>query len=364
MVTFDWETLIDTSDLENTSFADIFARCATIHKKLSALPREPDAANRILDAALEMLQRCEAMIDTAGLFSDNEDRDDVPTNHIRYLLAPYYRAEIMASTREREPRPRLIALSLATRHYKSFLRRCQQLGFLDAQVSKALDHWESGEKPDPRDERRDKIERRLRESEVERRIASLLEEQARAADGGEAETSGLDEEGERELWSAHVEHATIRSLDSVRVLAQEQEILAMMLRRLDDDPDEAAVQAEREELEAVSRAREAMRARLLQIFGDLQGSAAKRQQLAADVFRPGHILPTISVEQAGMIELREAQERAQQEQEREAQRQLEQAGKTEDEIAEEEVERQRAWDDWKDDHPTGYGNSKLRPCAL
>lgn len=28
-----------------------------------------------------------------------------------------------------------------------------------------------------------------------------------------------------------------------------------------------------------------------------------------------------------------------------------------------DLERQRAWDDWKDEHPTGYGNSKLRPTA-
>jgi immunoglobulin-binding protein 1 len=52
----------------------------------------------------------------------------------------------------------------------------------------------------------------------------------------------------------------------------------------------------------------------------------------------------------------------------EAQAQLEkatvQAGKTADQLDDEEVDEKRAWDDWKDDHPTGYGNSKLRPCAL
>ena len=30
----------------------------------------------------------------------------------------------------------------------------------------------------------------------------------------------------------------------------------------------------------------------------------------------------------------------------------------------EELAQQRDLDDWKDEHPTGYGNSKLRPCAL
>jgi immunoglobulin-binding protein 1 len=35
-----------------------------------------------------------------------------------------------------------------------------------------------------------------------------------------------------------------------------------------------------------------------------------------------------------------------------------------DMVEEEQLQAQRQMDDWKDDHPTGYGNSKLRPCAL
>ena len=30
---------------------------------------------------------------------------------------------------------------------------------------------------------------------------------------------------------------------------------------------------------------------------------------------------------------------------------------------ESDVYKARAWDDWKDDHPRGYGNSKLKPCS-
>jgi hypothetical protein len=35
----------------------------------------------------------------------------------------------------------------------------------------------------------------------------------------------------------------------------------------------------------------------------------------------------------------------------------------EDKDGEAETARLRAWDDWKDDHPRGSGNSKLRPTA-
>lgn len=35
----------------------------------------------------------------------------------------------------------------------------------------------------------------------------------------------------------------------------------------------------------------------------------------------------------------------------------------EDGVEEEQLQLQRKDDDWKDEHPIGYGNSKLRPCA-
>lgn len=33
-------------------------------------------------------------------------------------------------------------------------------------------------------------------------------------------------------------------------------------------------------------------------------------------------------------------------------------------VEEEQLQAQRQLDAWKDDHQSGYGNSKLRPCAL
>jgi hypothetical protein len=79
------------------------------------------------------------------------------------------------------------------------------------------------------------------------------------------------------------------------------------------------------------------------------------------VFRPSHILPTLTVEQQGAIELaREREARQAQVAAAEASRK---AAQTADEADEEEVARSRAWDDFTDDNPRGWGNSKLRPCA-
>lgn len=34
-----------------------------------------------------------------------------------------------------------------------------------------------------------------------------------------------------------------------------------------------------------------------------------------------------------------------------------------EDLEEEELQKARAWDDFKDDNPRGWGNSKLRPCS-
>lgn len=81
------------------------------------------------------------------------------------------------------------------------------------------------------------------------------------------------------------------------------------------------------------------------------------------VFRPSHILPTLTVEQQGAIELAQAREREAQHKQAEAEAAARRAAAASDDDDEEELARSRAWDDFKDDNPRGWGNSKLRPCA-
>jgi hypothetical protein len=58
--------------------------------------------------------------------------------------------------------------------------------------------------------------------------------------------------------------------------------------------------ADREQ-EEIGRAREAMKVKLFGIAGSLS-KASQRQRLVAEVFKPGHILPTVTVEEFGEIE--------------------------------------------------------------
>jgi hypothetical protein len=83
----------------------------------------------------------------------------------------------------------------------------------------------------------------------------------------------------------------------------------------------------------------------------------------AQVFRPSHTLPTITVEQAGEMEYqqmvaREAASARQQAEEKAADNAL-----PAEDREERELHKVRAMDDFKDANPRGWGNSKLRPCG-
>lgn len=80
------------------------------------------------------------------------------------------------------------------------------------------------------------------------------------------------------------------------------------------------------------------------------------------MFRPSHILPTLTVEQQGDIELAELREREARQQAAEAER-LHRAAAAGSDDDDEAVYKARQWDDFKDDNPKGWGNSKLRPCG-
>lgn len=81
-----WPSLIvDQEQFEDASVHELFHKCYDAHKHLSDLPKAADEAQAVLRKLLAMLQRCDTMIDTTGLFSDNEDQEDISTGSLRYF---------------------------------------------------------------------------------------------------------------------------------------------------------------------------------------------------------------------------------------------------------------------------------------
>lgn len=76
----------------------LFQRARATLKQLEAAPASDPATQRLVARGAECLRAAAAAVDALALFSPNEDRDDLATGDIKYLLIPFYQAEVAGHT--------------------------------------------------------------------------------------------------------------------------------------------------------------------------------------------------------------------------------------------------------------------------
>mmetsp|Transcript_8094 Transcript_8094/g.20780 ORF Transcript_8094/g.20780 Transcript_8094/m.20780 type:complete len:152 (+) Transcript_8094:653-1108(+) len=111
-------------------------------------------------------------------------------------------------------------------------------------------------------------------------------------------SSSVDEEEARELALLHINSSVLNALQHQNSLCQEVEILKFAK----DRPEGA------ESTESINRRREEQAKQFHALKGTATALQAERQRLADGVFRPSHILPTMTVEEFGMLELERMKE--------------------------------------------------------
>ena len=65
-----------------------------------------------------------ARASAVGIFSSNEEVDDIATADLKYLLLPYMQGFLLSDTRETQPQKRLAALEDATFHLTRYSHPC------------------------------------------------------------------------------------------------------------------------------------------------------------------------------------------------------------------------------------------------
>lgn len=187
------------------------------------------------------------------------------------------------------------------------------------------------------------------EREIKQRLQRIFDQQRRAHldEDDAAEEGGDNEEQQREVLLLSIDLATIKALDQRTLLQQE---VAMLSHIAALPPEQRARPSGPDQAQLMPK--------LLAAAGQLQ---AQRERVAGAVFRPTHHLPTMSLDEFADGEVADMQRRQQAEQEAAAAKASK--GEESDGDDEEGVRKARAWDDWKDDNPRGWGNSKLRPTA-
>ncbi|PAN15947.1 hypothetical protein PAHAL_3G021900 [Panicum hallii] len=384
----------------------LFDRASRLHGLASSSALDQEGIRK----GVELLRRCDEMVSKLGLFSTNETKEDVSTANLKYLLVPYYLGEMTENIAQED---RIPILKASQNHLKEFIALCEVLELIPE------DELELSRQKQPdtvANRRAQKIARFRRQKAAETKLQEIKERKERRGrslraaalsapvEAGEEDALEDDGEEEREAWLATISLALCKAFDLLDMLKKEGEMLLAVKERQEKDGnafaremlDERTQKAEAWHHNAANRAPYSKpadpitcatfaqdvlegRASVSQahehkhqpmIFGPASlvggGLTSERERMAAQVFQPGYRLPTMSIEEAGLREMKMMEKW----QERTA-KMIKEANSAwhkdgtssaqEDEDAEEA--KARAWDDWKDDNPRGAGNKKLTPCG-
>lgn len=388
---------------EHVALPTLFDKALQLHLRAQDSQITSDEAKEGCD----LLQQCEGLIDKLGLFSSNEQKDDISTADLKYLLVPYLKAELVEKV---DTSDRLQALKSASLYLKVFVSSCEQFDLVPAAELSAFNQ----EAPITAETRREtKIARYKRAKAAELKLQQISERRERrglsrgatakgsVGDHGEGHFEDEFEEEEREAWLSQIALSLCKALDLTEMLKVEEELLAVKNKENGEDALMQAMLGERISKAEAWHKGAALRAKISKpsnpitcatfaqdviegranlgqghdhshqpLFGpaSLGGGSitTDRQKMAAQVFQPSFRLPTMSIEEAGLKEMeimkKWTERNAQLQEEANSSWAMEHTRdkESDDEAAEDKA---RAWDDWKDDNPKGSGNKKLTPCG-
>ncbi|KAJ2898913.1 uncharacterized protein MKZ38_003597 [Zalerion maritima] len=339
-------------------------------------------------------------ISSLSLFSPNESLEDLTTESLRYMLCPAHLASLTMRTPASSPRERKEVLGQARSHYEAFLSLLGAYGLLrdEPYVAGAPSHRKLlriyQESPtgfsvagasggDPNAKRNAKLANYRAEKELKERLQYLRGHPAYVA--GVAGTGPTDEDMVRKVYLAQTEMAAHEAFHALEGVNMEMQILAMAP---DPDARHAGTRAAERGGQEDERSRRriggggglgdmeagfserldqplrdfsaANKAPLLSTSGKplrpftLVGS---RQDIAKGVFRPGHNLPTMGIDEyleeekrrGGIIEGGGEASYARPE-----------PDEDDMEKADEETYKARAWDEFTEANPKGAGNTLNR----
>ncbi|OLN97311.1 Uncharacterized protein C63.05 [Colletotrichum chlorophyti] len=344
-------------------------------KKRLALENSYEATSQTylddLRTAIAEYQSCLDLISRAALFSPNESLDDLSTSSLPYLLVTSHLAELHQKTPSRRPIERRVALERARESYETFLGLLDSYDLLSPTHKTLYSRYT--DEPlafstlgtnDPAQRRDAKIANFKSERALKERLDTLRRNPRYQNEDG-------DDEVARDLHLAHLAYATHMAFQGLEGINRELEVLAQATVPL--MPSSTSVE-EDERRRAQDRSSdgyddrlEAPR-RLHSLFGNRGGPiltregkplqpftlVGNRQEMAANVFRPGHNLPTMSIDEYL-------------EEERRRGGIIEGGGDAswhrpepdEDDMdkADEETMKARAWDEFVEANPKGAGNT-------
>ncbi|KAH7872621.1 TAP42-like protein [Lentinula edodes] len=314
----------------------LFGQSLSAASKASDLPTVDAKTQDLLQFSLTNLRTLQSRIASLSLFSPNENSEDIATRDLVYLLVPYVCAQVQDRVKAVERDERLASLTVAKNYLQSFLQLLDNYEIIPEDQVALYDRKVSN----PGNRRELKIKQYQAEKDLRTRIETIRKRrnQRPITNSSDSATdfdllssllpSAMDEEEEDSSSTDDVLRETTLLLirlffsqaqTQLQNMNQELELLrtappsaSTAMSRLEDDDDRRGKHKESEEnmwkIDAPTPKVSAGGPLLdeagkpLKPFTILPSGAGDRARFQAQVFGPGHNLPTMSIDEYLEIE--------------------------------------------------------------
>ncbi|KAF8495299.1 TAP42-like protein [Gautieria morchelliformis] len=366
------------------SLRGLFSRALQSASKAQALPTMDNETQDLVLSSLRDLEMLGQGIDTSGMFSTNESLEDLATRHLPYLLVKYVAAEMESRIKTTNREERMKRLGNSQRDLQSFLHWVHQYDIISEEQQKLYFRKLAGIR-DPAKRRELKItqfkaEKELRNSLEFGLVASMLPLPDASERGQQADDDNDDDETLRDIYLLVIRLVWVQAQSQLESMEQELELLHSAPPLESEQPQTRAHEDETWRLDLPVNTNIGgsdgkgplmdSRGRPLRPFTILPaGTSSDRVRMQAEVFRPDHRLPTMTMDEYLEEERRRGNiitgggPQSQHAPTRTEQLTLdsEMDGTGESELkAEEKRQEEERWARYTDIHPKGEGNTMNR----
>lgn len=336
--------------------------------------------------ALVQLQELQKQVAALSLFSSNEGVDEISTKSLPLLALEFHLAlaHLACPTTTQKDRKTHVLASIDL--FSSYLQRLEELELLSKANTKDFHDLlemtsDEGEAPSQQartqgQQREAKIARFRAQQELKKqvdRLKSLQERRGRLDIAQNDEMDGYDEDSlERQVTLSSIQLNAAQAIDEWFQAQRELPMIEMGIqmeeRRKAEDRHLGV--SSREEEENLRKQQQALSGKPLQLTHITQDSVTgqlniKKEEIRSKVFRPGWNQPTMTLQELGELERKQAIER--EERQRIAEAEQKKAPRRYDQLVKDglednadlvdaSAELDRKWDDFKDENPRGCGN--------
>ncbi|KAF9093196.1 hypothetical protein BGX29_000654 [Mortierella sp. GBA35] len=341
------------------SLAQVFQKAEVLYLDIqkSNLASNSDEYQSKVNQSIRGFELSSRMVRQLSLFSENEFMEDISTKDLRFLLTEYYLGELHL---RRVTPDRLADLNSAKEHLDHFLLQCETHDILTPSDKKYLEQLTTNTPKDAATRRGEKIARFKREKEMRNQIEEFHKILGTTNSGYEGELSSELEDQYRDFVLLHLQYAIFQSMEQLVGIQQEIPMLQQMAERKAAQGSNDSRAADRSKDDARDgRVDDATIWNATGPLMDPQGRPLrpfmitnKRTEMMKGVFRPGHSLPTMTIEEY----LDQEMERGNFLSGGTEEPKKKEADDNDEEAINAETIKARNWDDFKDDNPKGWGN--------